>query len=107
MNRLNGLIDQIIIWQNDTFPSATAKSKLLHLREEIEELLMEINNPNMCIEDLESEFADCFLLLFGAANKIGFTLKDIQRIMSEKLNKNKMRNWQEPDENNVYRHIKE
>ena len=58
--------NEITKWQEETFPNATASSKLFHLLEEIKELHEEI------LTDIEGkkkrlEFADCFLLLFGAA----------------------------------------
>lgn len=106
-NRFDKVLNNVMRWQEDTFPKATAKSKLLHLREEIEELLMEISNPNYCKEDIEDELADCYLLLFGASHKLGFSLtREILDIIEHKFYKNLGRNWQEPDENNVYRHIK-
>ncbi|HMX86530.1 MAG TPA: hypothetical protein PKD14_11385, partial [Saprospiraceae bacterium] len=56
--------NEIVAWQTETFVQSTALSKIYHLKEEIEELIIELGiygtNKRM-------EFADCFFLLFGAA----------------------------------------
>lgn len=101
------LFDRIRTWQKKTFGKATAISKLHHLREELGELHMELVNPNQCPEDVEPEYADCFLLLIGSAAEYGMNLDDINRIISEKMDVNESRTWGEPDENGVVRHIKE
>ena len=97
------LFNKLNHWQNITFGQATAESKIHHLREEVEELLeaIEIDDPNRRLE-----YADCFLLLFGAAGSDGMTLDDIESCIWEKLHINQKRKWGHPSENGVVNHIK-
>lgn len=90
-------------WQEQTFGSATPLSKLVHLKQEIEELENDLktNNPAKKLE-----FADCFLLLFGAAASVGMTYQDICDAIQEKHEINLKRKWGKPDINGVVNHIK-
>lgn len=98
------LFNLIKEFQDKTFPTATALSKLHHLKEEVDELIkaLEENDPN-----LRLELADCFLLLIGATRKLGFSFYDMDPIILEKLEIIKLRKWGEPDERGVVKHIKE
>ena len=95
---------QITEWQDKTFPKATSLSKLYHLEQEIKELKESITNINHGNTWLE--FADCFLLLYGAAGKYGLSFEDIHHAIAEKFEINKKRNWGTPDENGVVNHVK-
>lgn len=97
------LFNQIIEWQNETFKKATSISKLAHLKKELKELEDDLAfvRPQRRLE-----FADCFILLFGAASKDGMTYEEIVLAIEEKLKINKSRSWGEPDENGVVEHIK-
>lgn len=103
---LSSILSDVFEWQDKTFPAADPLSKLHHLKEEVEELIFAVFHE-YCQRDIEREFADCFLLLFGAADKSGLSLKDINRIMLEKMEINKARSWGEPDKNGVVKHVKE
>lgn len=96
------LFEEVIIFQNKTFKNATALSKTIHLAEEVKELLDDLrsSNPNRRLE-----FADCFLLLFGAASADGMSYEDICEAIDEKLKICYSRNWSPPDENGVVHHI--
>lgn len=94
---------EITGWQNETFPLATVTSKIHHLKQEIEELENEIANDGI---NKDSEFADCFLLLFGAANKAGMDYEDICSAIEVKMYINKQRQWGKPDKNGVVNHKK-
>lgn len=98
------LFNEITLWQKETFGSATTLSKINHLEEEVMELKMDVslNNPNKRIE-----FADCFILLFGAAAFDGMSYQDIQDAVREKFEINKKRKWGKPDQNGVVNHIKD
>ena len=76
---------------------------VLSLFEEVEELHDAIV---LQLEDRRLEFADCFLLLFGAASSDGMSYEDICNAIQEKLEINKRRKWGEPDKNGVVNHIK-
>lgn len=104
------LIEDVVQFQRETFPSATHKSKLFHLLKEVEELIEELEtfeSGGGSMKRIESEYADCFILLIGSFSYAGFEYKDIERIVREKLEINKKRKWGKPDSNGVVLHIKE
>lgn len=94
---------EITEWQDATFPNATALSKVHHLKEEVEELIFDLENNRM---GKTLEFADCFLLLFGAAAKDGMTYEDCCNSIAEKFSICKNRVWSKPDTNGVVKHVK-
>tara|TARA_R110000803_G_scaffold78075_3_gene143111 strand:- start:1434 stop:1787 length:354 start_codon:yes stop_codon:yes gene_type:complete len=108
--------EKISKWQTKTFGEATALSKMAHLKDEIKELEHELRmhsqlkghmqhpKANKIIK--EREFADCFILLFGAAASDGMSYKDICRCIEEKMQINYNRKWGEPQPNGVVNHIK-
>lgn len=94
--------ERITEWQKETFPDSTAQSKIKHLREEVDELIVDVetNNPNRRLE-----FADCFILLMGAAASDGMTYWDVLDAINEKHKINLTRKWGKPDVNGVVKHI--
>ena len=104
------LFNRVTEWQRKTFPKATPLSKLFHLEEELEELKQELNiqyTDSFVEQRLRDEYADCFLLLYGSAAANGYSLEDINKIISSKMDKNEKRTWGTPDEKGVVRHVKE
>ena len=95
--------NEIVQWQNETFGKATALSKVEHLKEEIEELTIDIAIDS---ETRILEFADCFLLLFGAAASDGMNYQHICEAIDAKMRINRQRKWGKPDANGVVHHIK-
>lgn len=95
--------DKITVWQKETFGQATATSKLQHLKQEIEELEIDIAINGL---DKRLEFADCFFLLFGAAAADGMTYEDICNAIQEKFEINKARKWGKPDKLGIVNHLK-
>ena len=95
---------EITRWQENTFNNATALSKAFHLQEEVGELIEDIKQNS---ENKRLEYADCFMLLFGAAKADGMTYSDICNAIEEKFAIIKNRKWGTPDENGVVKHIKE
>jgi len=100
---------EITEWQEITFPTSTALSSLIHLAGdkpggEILELMHDIvtDNPNKRLE-----WADCFILLFGAAKKDGMTYEDIISGIQDKFGIIQSRKWGKPDENGVVNHLKD
>jgi hypothetical protein len=91
-------------WQQETFGKATPMSKMSHLAEELIEL---INDLKESAPDRRLEFADCFLLLFGAAASDGMSYEDICNCIDEKHQINLKRKWGTPDANGVVNHIKD
>lgn len=96
--------NEITQWQNETFKQATALSKIAHLAEELHELTSDLqtNNP-----DKRLEFADCFILLFGAAKSAGMGYIDILAAIDEKMAINYQRKWGKPNADGVVNHINE
>ena len=95
---------EITQWQNETFGQATALSKIAHLAEEMQELVTDLQNkdPNRRLE-----FADCFILLFGAAASDGMSYEKILEAIEEKMLINYQRKWGNPNENGVVNHIRD
>lgn len=87
------LFEEIRRWGRNTFNSPTREGILLHLREEVKELLDE---PADCLE-----MADIVILLIQLA-----ALDDIklEHAIENKFNINKVRQWEEPDDNGIVRH---
>lgn len=100
------LFEEITQWQDTTFQKSTASSRAKHLKKEIEELIKELERKPVIAVLSESEFADCFFLLFGAAKAYGMTYEDIQQCIRKKFKINKDRTWGKPDENGVVEHVK-
>lgn len=96
--------EAITKWQRETFGQATALSKLEHLKQEIEELIEAIKTND---QNKRHEFADCLILLFGAASSDGMTYEDICNAIAEKMEINYQRKWGKPDENGVVNHVRE
>lgn len=95
--------DEITKWQAETFGHATADSKIAHLKQEVDELADDVANKSV---NAASEFADCFILLFGAAASYGMTYTDICEAVCNKMKINRARTWGKPDANGVVNHIK-
>jgi NTP pyrophosphatase (non-canonical NTP hydrolase) len=96
--------DIITKWQDETFKKASALSKISHLKEEIEELVLDLKNNDA---NKRKEFADCFILLFGAAASDGMSYNDICYEIDEKMKTNYERKWGKPNNEGVVNHIKE
>lgn len=91
-------------WQDETFKKATSLSKMAHLKEEIEELILDLKNNDV---NKRKEFADCFILLFGAAASDGMSHDDICYEIDEKMKTNYARTWGKPNDDGVVNHIRE
>lgn len=108
--------EKISKWQDKTFGKTTALSKMAHLEDEVQELKKELifheeskklqKYPEQNKIFREREFADCFMLLFGAAASDGMTHDDIVRCIEEKMEINYKRKWGKPQANGVVNHIK-
>lgn len=96
--------DEITKWQNETFGQATALSKIAHLAEELQEL---VDDLKVNAENRRLEFADCFILLFGAAASDGMSYDKILEAVEEKMLINYRRKWGKPNENGVVNHVRD
>jgi hypothetical protein len=98
------LFTDVTDWQEATFKVIDSLGLVYHLEQELDELKTDILRLN---PDKRLEFADCFILLMGAAKADGMSYEDICSAISEKLEINKKRVWGEPDSNGVINHVKE
>ena len=99
------LFEEVTRWQKNVFKDKINTFGLLtHLVDEAYETQSAVkhNDP-----DKRLEFADCFILLMGAAKADGMSYEDICQAIKEKLEINKKRVWNEPDSNGVINHIKQ
>jgi hypothetical protein len=97
-SELQLLQDRIEKFQREKFPAQPMSAKLRHCGHEIRELQ---ENP-----DDDSEWADVFILLLGAAAQYGFTASNLISITHRKMDINEKREWHEPDKHGVCRHKK-
>lgn len=99
------LFTEVTDWQEATFKeNINTISLLSHLQQETLETIIGILFHET---DKRLEFADCFILLMGAAKADGMSYEDICNAIKEKLEINKQRKWGEPDSNGVINHIKQ
>ena len=94
--------ESITKWQDEAFPKSTARSRLIHLQQEVKETKKTLRIKGSV---MAHEFADCFLLLYGAVHKAGMTLNEINTAIDEKMSINRKRKWGKPSNNGVYKHI--
>lgn len=98
-------------WTKENFPKSGAKSSLIHLQEEIKEVLRELDMDEPHPRQDESvmtlmEYADCMICLLTAVGKSGMTIEQLLKAMMNKMQTNYKRKWKlNPD--NTYSHIKE
>jgi len=96
-------------WQRETFGTkGTPVSLARHLIDEIIELRDELMYKDISLSDndefIEKEIADCFILLFGIADKLEYTHDDLKLFIDAKLAINKKREWNDPSPNGVIKH---
>ncbi len=99
------MFEEITAWQKQTFTKATAHSALNHLSEEIGELDYEIFEGDA--DKVKSEYADCFLLLFGSASLYGLSYDQICKAINDKMEINKSRKWGQPNDQGYVKHVEE
>lgn len=92
------LMREIGHWAAATFPGESMEEKLLHLREELDEIEQDSGDSE--------EWADGVILLFDAARIRGFGAAQVIEAVRRKFAKNKTRKWRR-DADGVYRHVKD
>lgn len=100
---------EVTEWQQETFgDKCTTVSLARHLIDEVIELRDELMFVELLVRgnyyNIEKELADCFILLFGIANRLGYDHDDLCKFIDNKLAINKQRKWNEPDANGVIKH---
>lgn len=98
------MFEWITAWQREKFTKATAQSAANHLREEVGELIHDLSNEGD-MRKTESEYADCFLLLFGSASLYGLSYEDICQAINAKMEINKARKWGGVNEQGYVKHV--
>lgn len=81
----------------------TALQKVKLLEKEVEELAKALQSGDD--EAIRVAFAECFLLLFGAAYSDIMSFDDVCYAIDEKMKINYNRQWGKPDANGVVNHI--
>lgn len=113
---LPSLQNRIGTWGDATFPrdtstpdahEATCAGVLAHLEDEIVELTDAFGGVTFPlleseITEIAFEAADCAMLLFQFAHRMGF---DLIAYVEDKLVINRNRTWGEPDDRGVVRHV--
>lgn len=101
-------VEKWMQWTNVNFPKSGTEASLIHLQEEIKELLEAINDPAK-FEYNEGialmEYADCFICLLTAAGKSGFTIEQLFKAIQNKMEINYNRKWV-LNADNTYSHVK-
>ncbi len=96
-------LSMAIVWSRTTFPDATLKSTVEHLRREVQELADE--------PDSAEEMADCAILLAHAKSRLDDIAEDhnvnLPEAVREKLSVLRKRKWGEPDSDGVIEHVRE
>lgn len=105
---IQNLMIEISTWSSQQFPTLEGTrgiiAKLSHLKEEVTELQVAVDNGNK--KEINDEIADCFMLLFDVAHNLKITENDIIKFSRVKLGINKDRKWSNPDNNGIIHHIK-
>jgi NTP pyrophosphatase (non-canonical NTP hydrolase) len=96
-------------WTEINFPKSGPKSSLIHLQEEIKEVLeaMDSDVPTFTSEEgiTLMEYADCMICLITAAGKSGFTIEELFKAIKNKMEMNYKREWV-LNANGTYSHVK-
>lgn len=99
---------EVTEWAEKTFPNSTPQAKILHLWEELEEIMKEAILQSAPPEFRE-EIADAGLITLHLASLKNVAIPTIspefECEMRIKFEICKLRKWQEPDENGVVRHV--
>jgi NTP pyrophosphatase (non-canonical NTP hydrolase) len=94
-------------WSRETFGQDHVRGPvgaMKHLAKEVQEVLAELADWPCGTRDakkekdakLIEEFADCVFLVFDACRRAGFDYQQLVRACFDKLEKNKVREWQKP-----------
>ena len=91
-------------WQESTFPDSTLGGRSAKLKEEVAELIDELDRAAHIVNYDKSktalEMADVVIVLYGLANLLGI---DLHEAINEKMSINRKRLWVFTEQGN-YRH---
>ena len=115
------IMDAILSWSNKQFGDGRSPIPILHhLKKEVPELIESLNyfenvrydesigtgEYSRICKNVNMEFADCMMLILDAAAHHGITATQLFDAVKEKLEINKNRMWDKPDENGVCEHVR-
>lgn len=95
----------LAMWSDQTFGAIDTRGPLPalhHLKREVDEAIAQPGG----LEGLE-EYADCLMILLDASRRAGFRLEQVVIAARHKLERNRQREWAEPDEDGVIEHVRE
>lgn len=101
MKAFEDLMKEFLKWSMPTFSGATPMSSMKKLREEIDEV--QIDLVYRVNENLPEEYADCLMCLLDSAARAGITVEHLKYAFQKKLEVNKKRTWVKKP-NNTYDH---
>lgn len=118
---IDEIIEDIRTWQKQTFHGATPAGAAAHLRKEAHEILDHVAMHNPLTGKLKEPIEpkptslinrdeageECIDAIFMIVQVMYLLDQDIAEHLERKLEKNKARRWQKPDENGVVEHVKD
>lgn len=115
MINIQKLQDEISQWSNETFGSEHRRLPIAkHLKEEAEEVVEVItkisagnlNTDEYANLEVEAKYqaADCLILIMDLLSKFGFTMEEAFIAVKDKMEINKIREWETPNEEGICHH---
>ena len=98
-NDWNDLQKRLSNWADKTFPGSTLVGKFDHVKEELEEIILEPDNI--------VEWADAFMIMMHSLADRNYTMDDLFSAIERKHAINLNRKWGPPDANGKRNHIRE
>ena len=98
------LMSEITSWADTASPDQPVLGKLSHLRDEVRELQVAVDDGSKA--DIEDELADCWILLLNISKKLGFTEQLIEHAITSKMRINRSRIWGRKGKDGQIYHIK-
>jgi hypothetical protein len=97
MNNFQDLQDKVGEWSDEEFGErSTVEGLFAHLKEEVRHLGNDFFDA--------MSYADVLILVLALARKHQYTMDELYKAVEAKLNINKMREWEQPDEQGIIRH---
>ncbi|MDR1720774.1 MAG: DUF550 domain-containing protein [Dysgonamonadaceae bacterium] len=97
-------VKRINDWAETVFIKQTVQGKAAHLCEEAAELEAAlISDPHS--DAAKEELADCLILLYNMAFRMGMSVSDVIEAINRKMDKNEKRKWAELNEKGYSSHI--
>lgn len=95
------LQEEIVGWLRETFPHSTRARLIQHFREEVDELVAELEAESPDLQNLREECADVMHFLYDIGGRYGF---DVLEETRRKFGINQARTWAVSDDG-IVRHV--